>query len=180
MRVEHRARPVQNLREHQARRRPAPNDQTDIDRHTEHPPVRRAGHPRRRVVATLDHVPGGMVGRFAGDGAAAGIQPRTRPGWTLSRSLGYQGSRMAPPHLTLPALILGAALLAAAPAFAATGVGGPNMQPILLALVLMILGARLGGSAAERFGQPAGLGGVAAGIAVRNLSLVGYHGLQGL
>ena len=87
---------------------------------------------------------------------------------------------MAPPRLTLPALLLGAALLAPAPALAATGAGGPDMQPILLALVLMILGARLGGSAAERFGQPAVLGELAAGIAIGNLGLLGYHGLDGL
>src|SRR5436309_2872365 len=107
-------------------------------------------------------------------------KPRLPPGWTLSRSLGYQRSLMAPPRPTLPALLLGAALLAPAPALAATGASGPDMQPILLALMLMILGARLGGSAAERFGQPAVLGELAAGIAIGNLGLLGYHGLDGL
>jgi Kef-type K+ transport system membrane component KefB len=44
----------------------------------------------------------------------------------------------------------------------------------------MILGARLGGSIAERAGQPAVLGELAAGIAIGNLGLLGLHGLEGL
>ena len=57
---------------------------------------------------------------------------------------------------------------------------GPDVMPILAALVLMLLGARLGGSLAERLGQPAVLGELAAGIVIGNLALMGVHGLDGL
>jgi Kef-type K+ transport system membrane component KefB len=55
-----------------------------------------------------------------------------------------------------------------------------DLKPILLALVLILLGAKLGGSLFERFGQPAVLGELAAGILLGNLGLAGLHGLDGL
>jgi Kef-type K+ transport system membrane component KefB len=71
-------------------------------------------------------------------------------------------------------------LLIPAAAAAAGEAHGPDVMPILEALVVMLLGARLGGSLAERVGQPAVLGELAAGIAIGNLGLAGVHGLEGL
>ncbi len=71
-------------------------------------------------------------------------------------------------------------LLVPAAAAAAGNAHAPDVMPILEALVLMLIGARLGGSIAERFGQPAVLGELAAGIVIGNLGLVGVHRLEGL
>ncbi|OFV83825.1 MAG: hypothetical protein A2W26_06545 [Acidobacteria bacterium RBG_16_64_8] len=54
------------------------------------------------------------------------------------------------------------------------------MLPILAGLVLIILGARLGGSLFERLSQPPVLGELAAGVLLGNLGLLGWHGLDGL
>jgi len=56
----------------------------------------------------------------------------------------------------------------------------PDMLPILAALVLILVGARLGGHLLERLGQPAVLGELVVGILLGNLGLVGYHGLDAL
>jgi Kef-type K+ transport system membrane component KefB len=50
--------------------------------------------------------------------------------------------------------------------------------PILLALTLVLVGARLGGSLFERIGQSPVLGELCAGIVLGNLGLLGYHGLD--
>ncbi|BDG10399.1 cation:proton antiporter [Anaeromyxobacter paludicola] len=52
------------------------------------------------------------------------------------------------------------------------------MGPVLLALVVLLAAARVGGSAAERFRQPAVLGELAAGILLGALPLAGLHGLE--
>jgi Kef-type K+ transport system membrane component KefB len=80
------------------------------------------------------------------------------------------------------ALVAIGTLAAFAPASAATGSAGAGvaMQPVLLGLVLMLLGARLGGSAAEAYGLPAVLGELAAGILLGNLGLLGWHALDPL
>lgn len=49
---------------------------------------------------------------------------------------------------------------------------------VLLALVLLLVAARAGGAVAERFGQPAVLGELLAGIALGALPLVGLGGLS--
>jgi Kef-type K+ transport system membrane component KefB len=71
-----------------------------------------------------------------------------------------------------------AVLLLPARAFAAGG--APDLAPLLLALVVVLLGARLGGALAERFRQPPVLGELLAGIVIGNLGLLGWHGLDGL
>ena len=63
-------------------------------------------------------------------------------------------------------------------AFAASG--STDLAPLLLALVLVILGARLGGALAEKSGQPPVLGELLAGVIIGNLGLLGWHGLDGL
>lgn len=77
----------------------------------------------------------------------------------------------------VPALAAGGLLLAHM-ARAAAAPGGPDMLPILEALVLILLGARLGGALFERMGQPAVLGELLAGIVLGNLGLAGFHGLE--
>ena len=78
--------------------------------------------------------------------------------------------------------LLAPVLLVALPcvAAAATAPGAPDMMPVLATLVLMLLGGRLGGSAAESLGMPAVLGELAAGIVIGNLGLVGVHAFEGL
>ena len=53
------------------------------------------------------------------------------------------------------------------------------MLPILATLVMILVGAKLGGSLFVRFGQSAVLGELLAGIVIGNLGLVGFHGLEG-
>jgi len=65
-------------------------------------------------------------------------------------------------------------------AHAATPDHGVDLQPVLLALVLVLIGARLGGALFERFGQSAVLGELLIGVLLGNLGLAGIHGLDGL
>ena len=71
-----------------------------------------------------------------------------------------------------------AVLLSPGRALAASG--GPDLAPLLLGLVVVLLGARLGGALAERLGQPHVLGELLAGVVIGNLGLLGWHGLDGL
>lgn len=78
------------------------------------------------------------------------------------------------------ALFAAGGLVLAHAARAAAAPGGPDMLPILEALVLILVAAKLGGSLFERFGQPAVLGELLAGIALGNLGHLGLGGLAGL
>jgi Kef-type K+ transport system membrane component KefB len=51
------------------------------------------------------------------------------------------------------------------------------MASLLVALIVVLAAAKLGGALAERLGQPAVFGEILAGIAVGALPLAGYHGL---
>ncbi len=53
------------------------------------------------------------------------------------------------------------------------------MLPILAALVLILIGAKLGGALFERFGQSAVLGELLAGVVIGNLGLIGFHAFDG-
>lgn len=79
------------------------------------------------------------------------------------------------------AVLLVAALVLSLPAGArAAGPTDIQMMPILLALVLMLVGARIGGALAERIAQPPVLGELLAGVVLGNLGLTGWHGLDAL
>src|SRR5689334_17996040 len=81
-----------------------------------------------------------------------------------------------------PSLILAAVgLLLAQVALAATGApGAVDMLPVLAALALVLVLARLGGALFERFRLPAVLGELLAGIVIGNLGLVGFHGFDAI
>ena len=51
------------------------------------------------------------------------------------------------------------------------------IEHLLLALIALLVAAKLGGALAERFGQPAVLGELLAGVLVGALPLVGFKGL---
>ena len=65
-------------------------------------------------------------------------------------------------------------------ALAAPASGMVDMLPVLEALVLMILGGRLGGALFTWLRQPPVLGELLVGILLGNLGLVGVHGLDSL
>ncbi len=72
------------------------------------------------------------------------------------------------------------ALLAHTALAAGGGSGAIDMLPVLEALALILVLARLGGALFERFRLPAVLGELAAGIVIGNLGLVGFHGFDAL
>jgi Kef-type K+ transport system membrane component KefB len=67
-----------------------------------------------------------------------------------------------------------------APARAAGSGHFLDILPVLEALALMLIGARLGGALFERFRQSPVLGELLAGVVIGNLGLLGYHGLDAL
>ncbi len=80
-----------------------------------------------------------------------------------------------------PPAVLAAPSAQAAPAApAAATAPALDMLPVLGGLVLILLGARLGGALSESLGQPPVLGELAAGVVLGNLGLLGWHGLDGL
>ena len=70
--------------------------------------------------------------------------------------------------------------LAASPAWAAAAEGATSLQPVLVSLVLVLIGAKLGGSLFARMGQSPVLGELLAGVVIGNLGLFGYHGFDAL
>jgi Kef-type K+ transport system membrane component KefB len=58
------------------------------------------------------------------------------------------------------------------------GRGGDDIALVLLALVIVIVAAKLGGEIFVRIGQPAVLGELVLGIVIGNIYLTGFHGLQ--
>jgi Kef-type K+ transport system membrane component KefB len=76
-------------------------------------------------------------------------------------------------------LVLAAAVGVASPALARAAAEGGHggVTPILIALVVIIAGARLAGAVAEAFDQPAVLGELLCGILLGNLDLLGIDAL---
>ncbi|HEV8579547.1 MAG TPA: cation:proton antiporter [Thermoanaerobaculia bacterium] len=79
--------------------------------------------------------------------------------------------------LILLGLLVGLGSAAAAPAESSGGHGGP-VVPVLLGLVIILMAAKLGGELFERIGQPAVLGELIFGMALGNLVLLGFGGLE--
>ncbi|MGH9382401.1 MAG: cation:proton antiporter [Thermoanaerobaculia bacterium] len=55
---------------------------------------------------------------------------------------------------------------------------GSAVAPVLAGLVIILVGAKLGGELAERFHQPAVLGELIVGVLLGNLVLFGFHGFE--
>jgi Kef-type K+ transport system membrane component KefB len=88
---------------------------------------------------------------------------------------------MRPPRLTAVIAACAALCVALAGPARAAGAGhGLDLLPVLEALALILIGARLGGALFERFGQSPVLGELLAGVVIGNLGLAGYHGLDTL
>src|SRR5262245_17304564 len=91
---------------------------------------------------------------------------------------------MRPPRLSpalwVPVMLatVAASLLTSGAARAAGASGGVDMLPILAALVVILVAAKLGGALLESFGQPAVLGELLAGVVLGNLGLIGIHTLE--
>ena len=83
-------------------------------------------------------------------------------------------------RLPLTLMVLGLLLAPAARGATASGHATPDILPVLAALAIILVCARLGGALAERLKLPAVLGELAAGIALGNLGLVGFHALDAL
>ncbi len=82
--------------------------------------------------------------------------------------------------LALLAPVAGGLVLAHGVAWAAVGSHAPDFGALLMALVLILLGARLGGALVERWGLPAVVGELAVGVLLGNLRLVGLPAFEGL
>lgn len=85
------------------------------------------------------------------------------------------------PRTTLfAALALAAVVLSGAPALAGDASLPPpsTVAPVLMALCILLLAAKLGGDVFERLGQPAVLGELLCGIVLGNLDLLGYGQLE--
>ena len=63
---------------------------------------------------------------------------------------------------------------------AATGAHPDPVAPVVLALAVILVTAKLGGNLATRLGQPAVLGELAVGVVLGNLSLAGFHGFEAI
>jgi Kef-type K+ transport system membrane component KefB len=79
-----------------------------------------------------------------------------------------------------PGLVLAGLFLPASALAATSGGAGLDLMPVLLAMVLVLVGAQLGGALFARIGQPPVLGELLAGVLIGNLGLFGWHGLEGL
>lgn len=55
-----------------------------------------------------------------------------------------------------------------------------DLMPVLAALLLILVGAKLGGSIVASLGQPSVLGELVVGVILGNLGLVGFHGLDSI
>jgi Kef-type K+ transport system membrane component KefB len=74
--------------------------------------------------------------------------------------------------LTLPALLASVTPAGATPSHA------DPVAPLLLALAVILIGAKLGGELATRLGQPAVLGELAVGVLLGNLHFIGVDGFE--
>lgn len=75
-----------------------------------------------------------------------------------------------------------ACVLALIPMFAAATAEGhaDAVAPVILAIAVILAGAKLGGDLATRIGQPAVLGELVAGVLLGNLHLLGVHWFQAI
>ena len=100
--------------------------------------------------------------------------------------MGYEAPIMRRPLVSRALLVpvvlatVAASLLTSGAARAAAEPGAVDMLPVLAGLMVILIGAKLGGALFESLGQPAVLGELLAGVVIGNLGLVGFHGLEPL
>jgi len=63
---------------------------------------------------------------------------------------------------------------------ASAGAHADPVAPVILALALILVAAKIGGDLAVRIGQPSVLGELAFGVLIGNLTLVGFHGFEAI
>ena len=78
-----------------------------------------------------------------------------------------------------PLALLGT-LMVTGMAHASTGSHEPDLMPVLAALVVILVGAKLGGAFAVMLRQPSVLGELLVGVLLGNVSLLGFHGFDGM
>ncbi len=119
-------------------------------------------HPKHEIPQAVGTTSVSPIGRFTrlGIGTIAFTL-------TAARALAAGGSLTL---LTVPAVALGAEI-------DATSSQSNSVAPLLIALVILLLAAKLGGDFFQRLGQPAVLGELLCGIVLGNLHLIGYDQL---
>ena len=85
--------------------------------------------------------------------------------------------RNVPGRALMAATVLTPALACASDTVGAAGAHANPIAPVLIALSILLLAAKLGGDLFERLGQPAVLGELLFGVVLGNLNLVGYDAL---
>jgi Kef-type K+ transport system membrane component KefB len=127
-------------------------------------------------------VPDGGTSAARRTSGVRGLQGTTGPvSLDPPRVLRYQLGIMAHAiRLTASVVVLLGLLLPGQALAVSPPVAGPDLMPVLLAMVLILVGAQLGGALFSRIGQPPVLGELLAGVLIGNLGLVGWHGLEGL
>lgn len=101
----------------------------------------------------------------------------TRPATKAYSDMTRSNSNMA--RLTRTALLSGSLVALAVTSSAAQDHGAhPDTASVLLALVVVLIAAKIGGSLVVKMGQPAVLGELLFGILIGNLYLAGFHGFD--
>lgn len=77
-------------------------------------------------------------------------------------------------------LVIVATVVAAGVAHASTPSHGADLMPVLAALLVILVGAKLGGSLAAALGQPSVLGELMVGVLLGNVGLLGFHAFDGI
>jgi Kef-type K+ transport system membrane component KefB len=79
--------------------------------------------------------------------------------------------------IRLPLVLFGGALFTTLASAGGAGHGDP-VAPVVVALAVILIGAKLGGDLATRVGQPSVLGELLFGVVIGNLGLAGVHVLE--
>jgi len=87
-------------------------------------------------------------------------------------------TRLGSRQYVIAAAILLVAVSRALASDGSVGGGADEVSRVLLALIVALVGSKLGGEVFVRFGQPAVLGELVVGMVVGNLALIGVHGLE--
>jgi Kef-type K+ transport system membrane component KefB len=87
-------------------------------------------------------------------------------------------AKLLPRGLFIAGVVIGVLVLSRGPLAAAEGGHADPVAPVALSLVVILVGAKIGGDLAVRAGQPSVLGELLIGVVLGNLALLGYDGLE--